>query len=162
MDIENLEEIVFSYIDKVKILTSPQTWGNILLDLSKNDLYVMLFLYRKGEVNMTEIAEYLKIPLNTATGIISRLEKKKLIIRERSVEDKRIVTVCISDEGLRCMKDILSEFFRFGEIVMGALSAEELQAIMSGINKLFEALTEHENQKNAPRTETRVRKIAIE
>ncbi|MBN1775314.1 MAG: MarR family transcriptional regulator [Clostridiales bacterium] len=162
MDIENLEELVFSYVDKVKKLTSPQTWGNILLDLSKNDLFTMLFLYRKGQVTMTEIAEYMKIPLNTATGVISRLEKKNLITRERSTEDKRIVTVRISEGGMVCMKDIFGEFLRFGEIVMRAISPEELQVILSSVNKLFEAIEENERQKSAPRAESRIRKIVIE
>ncbi len=162
MEIGNLEEIVFSYVDKVKLLTSPQTWGNILLDLSKNDLYIMLFLYRKGQVTMTEIAEYLQIPLNTATGILSRLEKKRLVVRERSTADKRIVTVQISETGLASMKDILAEFFRIGEVVMEAVSPEELKAILSGINKLFKAIEENERQKAAPRTESKIRKIEIE
>lgn len=162
MEIGNLEEIVFSYVDKIKVLTSPQTWGNILLDLSKNDLYVMLFLYRRGQVTMTEVADYLQIPLNTATGIISRLEKKELVVRERSSIDKRIVTVKISEAGLTSMKDILTEFLRIGEVVMRAVSPGELQAIMSGINKLFEAIEEYERQKTAPRTEPKVRKIEIE
>lgn len=162
MEIGNLEDIVFSYVDKVKVLTSPQTWGNILLDLSKNDLYVMLFLYRKGQVTMTEIADYLQIPLNTATGIISRCEKKGLIVRERSTADKRIVTVKISEAGLTSMKDILTEFLSIGELVMHAVSPEELQAIMSGINKLFDAMEERERQKTMPRTESKIRKIEIE
>ena len=41
----------------------------------------------KTQVNMTEIAEYIHVPLNTATGIINRMEKNGLIERTRSQED---------------------------------------------------------------------------
>ncbi|MBN1891820.1 MAG: MarR family transcriptional regulator [Clostridiales bacterium] len=162
MDIGNLEELVFSYVDKVKKLTSPQTWGNILLDLSKNDLFTLLFLYRKGQVTMTEMADYLEVPLNTATGIISRLEKRSLVTRERSTEDKRVVTVRVSEDGMVCMKDIFSALLHYGEMVMRAISPEELQVILSSVNKIFEAIEEQERQKTAPRSESRIRKIVIE
>lgn len=40
---------------------------------------------------MTEIADYLNVPLNTATGNIGRLEKRGVI--KRDVIDKRVVTI---------------------------------------------------------------------
>lgn len=52
---------------------------NILLDCSKNEVFVLLDLLRQGEVTMSELAGYLQVPLNTVTGIITRMEKKQLV-----------------------------------------------------------------------------------
>ena len=76
--IKELEQGIFEYIDKFKLLVSPQTWENVLMDCSKNEVFVMLLLYRRDEANMTQIAEYIQVPLNTATGIVARMEKKEL------------------------------------------------------------------------------------
>jgi len=76
MDQNKIESIVFNYIDEFKVLFFPEQWSDIFLDFSKNEILALLFLYRRNNVNMTEIAEYIMAPLNTATGVISRLEKK--------------------------------------------------------------------------------------
>ena len=75
MDINKIENIIFNYIDEFKVLFFPEQWSNIFLDFSKNEILALLFLYRKKNANMTEIAEYIMAPLNTATGVIARLEK---------------------------------------------------------------------------------------
>ena len=84
MDINKIEEIIFNYIDEFKVLFFPQQWSNIFLDFSKNEILALLFLYRKKDANMTEIAEYIMAPLNTTTGVIARLEKKLMVERIRS------------------------------------------------------------------------------
>ena len=91
IDKNNLEDILFEYIDQIKVLISPETWENILLDCSKNELLILLLLYRRTNINMTQIAEYIEVPLNTATGIVARMEKKQMVCRERGKEDKELL-----------------------------------------------------------------------
>lgn len=62
---DNFETMIFEYIDKIKYLLSPEIWGNGLFNCSKNEVFVLL-LYRRSDVNMTQIADYLRVPLNTA------------------------------------------------------------------------------------------------
>ena len=159
----HFEELIFSYVDKIKVLTSPQTWGNILLDLSKNDLYVLMYLFRQGDANMSGVAQYLSVPLNTATGIAARLEKKNLIERRWAEEDKRVVTICISEEGRTAIRDIIAEFVRIGDLLMTTLTPEELAAVISAMNKVYVAIERREHERKAQITaEKRVRKISIE
>ena len=84
-------QIIVDYIEEVKELLSSDLWDNIFLNCSKNEILIFWLLYQRSEVNMTEIAEYIHTPLNTATGIIDRMEKKELVVRTRSKEDKRVV-----------------------------------------------------------------------
>lgn len=88
-----MQEDFFAFIDEIRELLSSDIWNNILLNCSKNEVFVFWLLYRKENVNMTEIAEYIHVPLNTATGIIAKMEKKGYIIRDRLKEDKRVVVV---------------------------------------------------------------------
>ena len=80
-----LDDLLFSYLDEIRELVSPETWGSAALNCSKNELLIMLLLYRRQEVNMTQIADYIHVPLNTATGIVDRMEKKKIAERNRSL-----------------------------------------------------------------------------
>lgn len=160
--IKELEQGILEYIDKFKLLVSPQTWENVLMDCSKNEVFVMLLLYRRDEANMTQIAEYIQVPLNTATGIVARMEKKKLLERRRSEEDKRVVTIRITDTGLNCVKSILNEFLRFGQIILNKLTAEELKMGMQILEKIFAALDEEHAEAPKPLEDKKIRKIPIE
>ncbi len=73
MDFTNFETLIYEIMDRCKILFFPEQWQNILLNCSKNEAFTLFFLYRNAPVSMGEIAEYLGVPLNTVTGIISRL-----------------------------------------------------------------------------------------
>ena len=93
----DFETIIFDYIDKFRFLFSPDQWSAAFLDYSKNEILALLFLYRNRTANMTEIAEYLDAPLNTATGVISRLEKKAMVERKRNNEDRRVVNIILTE-----------------------------------------------------------------
>lgn len=159
--IQDFEKIIFEYLDRVKTLVSPRTWENILLDCSKNEVFVMLLLYRRGEVNMTQVSDYLDVPLNTVTGIVDRMEKRGLLERRRSAEDKRVVTIQMTGQGMTCIKDILDQVFRYGQSVLNRLTPQELQTGIQLIDKVLEGLDE-EYGKEKPEPEKKLRRITIE
>ena len=160
MDKETVEDYIFRYIDKVKILVSPETWQNLLLDCTTDELFILLFLYRKGEVNMSMIADYIHVPLNTATGVVGRMEKKKLVERYHSKEDKRIVKVQVTGEGTGYIANILKEIMRYVSFVMDSLTPEEIQTLFHTVNKITDALAEA--QKKEQEAPLKVKKIMIE
>lgn len=160
MDKEALEDYIFRYIDKVKVLLSPETWQNLLLDCTKDELFILLFLYRKGEVNMSMIADYIRVPLNTATGIVGRMEKKKLVARYHSKDDKRIVKVAVTEEGIGFIGNLLKEIMRYVGVIMESLSPEEIQTLFQTVNKITDIL-EEAGQKDQEARNT-VKKILIE
>ncbi len=161
-DLHNLEDIIFQYIDKIKLLISAQTWQNILLDCSKNELFILLLLYRQEEINMTQIAEYINVPLNTATGIVTRMEKKGIVIRERSPEDKRIVTIRLTNEGKECIQRIMKEFLHYGQVILGNYTAEEVQLIFKMVDKGISILMDEYKQREKTEPRAKIRKIQID
>lgn len=154
----NFQETMFEYVEQIKELLSPQIWKNVLLDCSKNEILTLWFVYRNHEVNMSMIAEYVNIPLNTATGIVSRLEKKDYVIRKRSIEDKRVVTIQLGKAGADIMNDMVAEVVYYGQKVMESVSSEEIKAVVHIMDQLKKVLSE-EHKKERKRE---VRKIIIE
>ena len=100
------EGMLWEFVDAVKDAFSSERWQGVLMDCSKNELLALVHVYRAGETSMSRIAEYVGVPLNTATGIANRLEKRGLVRRWRSEQDKRVMVVRITDEGkqqIACM-----------------------------------------------------------
>ena len=157
----NLEETLFEYVEQFRVLIEPEAWGNILAECSKNELWVLLLLYRKGESNMSQIAEYLNVPLNTATGIISRMENKKMVDRNRHPEDKRVVTIVLSDGGRGQMTGIIKSFAYYGQRIMTVLTQDELKLLGRILDKVINLLQEVKLQ-GSQEPPKKIRRIVIE
>lgn len=136
----NIEELIFEYVDKVKYLLSPELWGNDLFNCSKNEVYLLLLLFQRSDVNMTQIAEYLNAPLNTVTGIVARMEKRGMVNRERSSEDKRVVTIKLTDQGRGYIKDIIKEITHYGQLIMDSFTPDEIRLVFKLLDKVMDTL----------------------
>jgi len=158
----NLEAMIFEYLDKIKYLLSSELWGNEIFNCSKNEVFVLLLLYRRSDVNMTQIADYLNVPLNTATGIVARMEKRDLLVRERSSEDKRVVTIKLTEAGKTSIRDILNEMIRYGQLIMGNFTDEEVKLIFKLVDKVMDTLSRDTSRIEEKQTEPKIRKIIIE
>ena len=158
----NLEGMMFDYIDKVKYLLSPEIWGNDLFNCSKSEVFLLLLLYRNSDVNMTQIADYLNTPLNTATGIVARMEKRGLVSRERSSEDKRVVTIKLTEAGRGHIKDMIKEITRYGELMMDSFTPEEINLVFKMVDKVMDTLSGEDARQAKHQSDTKIRKIVIE
>ena len=156
----NLENMMFDYIDQFKVLLSQDTWDNILLNCTKNEMLVLLQLYRGADINMSQIAEYLDAPLNTTTGIVSRMEKKQMVQRIRNENDKRVVTIMLTETGSKQINDIIGMFLTYGEKIISSLSADELGLMGKLINKVVTII--QETPLEAKSKDKKIRKITIE
>lgn len=150
---------IADYIEEVKELLSSDIWENIFLDCSKNEVLIFWLLYQRGEVNMTEIAEYIHAPLNTATGIINRMEKNELIVRTRSKEDKRVVLIGLSEKGMTQFQSLVNELMYYGMKVMSSFTKEEMNLFYKMTTKVKEILRQEKRKEDTPK---KVRKIIIE
>ncbi|MCR4641106.1 MAG: MarR family transcriptional regulator [Lachnospiraceae bacterium] len=151
-DIEN-------YIEEVKELLSSELWENIFLNCTKNEVLIYWLLFRKNEVKMSEIAEYIHVPLNTATGIVSRMENNGLVVRSRSAGDKRVVLICFSEKGRMQFQKLFDEVMYYGMQVLGSLTREETELFRKMTAKVLEVLKQEHRKEESVR---KVRKITIE
>jgi DNA-binding MarR family transcriptional regulator len=61
--------------------------------LNPTEVMILYCLKHGDDCKVSDLAFCLGIPLSTLTGILDRLAEKGLISRERSDEDRRVVTV---------------------------------------------------------------------
>lgn len=156
----SIEDWIFEYVDQFRDMLSLEVWSNVLMSCTKNELFVLFYLYRKGESNMSQIATYLKVPLNTATGIIGRMERRLLVQRQRSADDKRVVTTVLTATGRSQIDVILSNVVHYGQRIFDVLSKEDCLVLKGAFEKIVATLKEVEPPK--PDHEKSIRKIVIE
>ena len=120
-------QTIIDYTNEIKELLSGDIWENIFRDCTKNEILIYWLLYQKDRVNMTEIADYIHVPLNTATGIVSRMEKNGTVERTRSSEDKRVVLIGFSPKGEKQFQGLVGEMIIYGTKIFSTLSEEEIR-----------------------------------
>jgi MarR family transcriptional regulator, organic hydroperoxide resistance regulator len=163
MDINKIDSIIFNHIDEFKILFFPQQWSNIFLDFSKNEILALLFLYRAKNANMTEIAEYIVAPLNTATGVIARLEKKLMVERIRSEQDRRIVLITLTEVANKVIEKEKVMITEYLTQIYGSLTDEEISSVLSIYKKVIGVFKENVNPVEEDEIyKKKLRKIIIE
>ena len=95
------------------------------LSISQFELLALTICDKSQPVTMGRLAQGMSVPVSTATGIVDRLVKKGLVERGGSEEDRRVVTVCVTDKG----KDLVTQFrdycCYFLDRVRGILTEEE-------------------------------------
>lgn len=159
----NFEAIIFDYFDEIKFLFFPDQWSSAFLDYSKNELLVLLFIYRNKSANMTEISNYINAPLNTTTGVVGRLEKKLMVERKRDDGDRRVVNIVLTRKASEFIdeeKKIIEYYFRE---VYKALTDEERVAAMSIFNKIISILKQGESRtEEENKSVKKVKRIIIE
>lgn len=161
-DESRIEYMIYSYIDEIKNLFFKGRKVSMLMDYSKNEVLAILFMYRKKVSNVSEIAEYIEAPLNTATGVINRLEKKNIVERRRDADDKRVVKIILTENGEELCsheRDVIASYV--GK-VMAALDDEEKAAAAGIINKIIRALGNDEKEEIKESVPKKIKRITIE
>ena len=83
-------------------------------ELSLQELRVVEYLGDAGPRMMRELAELLLVAVNSVTSTIDNLEKKGLVRRNRSEEDRRIVRVELTSSGEAAYAAALEEKLQIG------------------------------------------------
>ena len=107
--------------------------------ISSTQRHVLLLLDSEGPMTMGRIAELLDVSLPTVTGIVERMVDHGLVARIRSDDDRRIVSVAVTDAGRQTVEEI--DLVRRSQLaaVICRLSAEQQQRALSTFTDLRQA-----------------------
>lgn len=107
-------------------------------NLSPQEMRVLCKLEREKCCIMSAIAGAIRLSLSSVTALIDRLVERKLVRRDRSIEDRRVVEVELTDEGKELSQAALEGRIAFAKDLLKTLSAEEQDALLATLGKLAE------------------------
>ena len=67
--------------------------------LTAPQMLILQTLRDRGDAIISDVAHQISLSQATVTSILDRLEKRGLVMRERSQQDKRKVYACLTDAG---------------------------------------------------------------
>lgn len=79
------------------------------VNLTISQFGVLEALFHLGSLSQRDLAEKLLKSGGNMTMVIDNLEKRQLVKRERSVEDRRFVSVCLTEKGRQLISKIFPQ-----------------------------------------------------
>ena len=79
---------------------------------------------------MRQLAEHLTVAVNSMTSIADSLERKALVLRHRSEEDRRVIRVELTDLGREIYRSLMEANLQLLRSMLGALTEDEQEIFM--------------------------------
>ena len=105
-------------------------------DVTPVQYAVLDCLWEKNSRSPKEIAERLRLENSTVSGILERMEKKDLIVRNISKKDRRFIQVQMTKKGAGLKADVLRTVEEVNNDVMSIFSEEESSVFKSQLRQL--------------------------
>jgi DNA-binding MarR family transcriptional regulator len=111
------------------------------VDLEKQGLtapqfYVLATIGYFGGLPFGEIGAKMMVTVSNLTGIVDRLEEKKLVLRKRDERDRRVVHVMLTDKGAKLYKTTIPLFEKSISAIFAAVDKRQQKELSALLRKL--------------------------
>jgi DNA-binding MarR family transcriptional regulator len=118
-------------------LSSVEALGQ---EFSFSQAMVLITLLNMRQTSMNKLAEVLGISKANASGLVDRLVKKRLVERDRSTEDRRVVLVQLTPAGIKTAQQ-LAKLNRQGLVkMMRRIPDQNLKVFIDTLEQLAQGL----------------------
>ena len=97
---------------------------------------VLYCLWKGDKTTPKEIASELKLENSTISGILDRMEKKNLLKRQVSTEDRRYIEVVLTEKGASLEKPVLDTIDQANLDILASIPEEEQQILKKNLRLL--------------------------
>src|SRR5689334_8518600 len=118
---DELRLLVGNIVEQFRLLDAVAAEGPHV-ELSCQELTLVEHLGDSGPRMMRELAEFLRLAVNSVTSIADKMEAKGIVRRRRSEEDRRVVHVELTDAGHEAYRAAVAEKMRLLRSMLRALT----------------------------------------
>src|SRR5690606_1371883 len=139
---ESEEQLFASLRRMIRAVDLYSRYLTLRYNLTGPQLVCLRHLLRHGPMAPGELARRVSLSPATVTGIVDRLEKRGLITRERSIDDKRRLRIALTEAGLttaRQMPPPLNETFSRRLHALPLAEREEIERVLVKVADMMEA-----------------------
>lgn len=127
-----VETILYLYAESRRVTkTQAREHG-----LTGPQISVLKILEAMGDLSLTELSEKMSARNSTITGIVDRMERDGLVVRERSQADRRVVLIRATEKGTALAASVPVSAMEVFAVALRALDEhdrKELRRILSAL-----------------------------
>lgn len=106
------------------------------LGLTPPQFYVLATIGYAGGLPFGEIGAKMMVTVSNLTGIVDRLEEKKLVSRRRDENDRRVVYVVLTEKGAKLYKNTIPLFEKSIAQIFSSLEKPQQKELSVLLRKL--------------------------
>lgn len=104
---------------------------------------IMIIIEVEGKsLTQVEISERMISSRSNVTGLLDKLEKKRLVCRKKSSHDRRVFLVELTEQGRRLVKEIEPRYALVVSEIMESLSDKDSKAVSLTLVRLRQRLAD--------------------
>lgn len=107
-------------------------------NLSLTEFSVLEVLYFKVKQTIQQIGNNVLISSGSMTYVIDKLEKKGLLNRIACPDDRRVIHVALTEEGIRLIGNIMPKHQDMVDYMFGCLNKDEAEQLVSLLKQVNE------------------------
>lgn len=121
--------------------TSKEIQERIRDEMSKNKLSITEFsvlevLYYQGKQTIQQIGNRILISSGSMTYVLDKLEQKGIIKRNDCREDRRVIHVTLTAEGMEMMENIMPKYQEMVDSFFGDITDDESKLMINLLKKV--------------------------
>ena len=101
---------------------------------------VLSVLRAYGSLNINRIAEITVMPQPSVSRSVTQLKRDRMIMREISESDSRIVQVCLTNAGQGAFTSIYPTAKRHQEVALKGFSPQEVHTLIDFLDRIQQSL----------------------
>jgi DNA-binding MarR family transcriptional regulator len=101
--------------------------------------YVLIELYNKGSLQMSELSDKLNVKISTMTRVVDKLVRDKYLSRERSADDKRVVNIYLSIKGTQAASKLIKSINKYYQDIISFLPSGRVVEVLECTSLLIKA-----------------------
>jgi DNA-binding MarR family transcriptional regulator len=137
-----LESILDELHGMIGSLRCAGTGRMVKAGISMTHLHILWVLDHHGALPMSRLADLLDVSFSNATGLIDRMAERGLVERVRVPDDRRVVIVRASADGVRMRDEIEALKHERMRAILGRLDTKQLTRLRASIGDLRVAVAE--------------------
>jgi DNA-binding MarR family transcriptional regulator len=141
MDNKDLWKLYHKTIHKLRGLDS-RVWTET--DLTMPQIKIMFILGHRGELNVSSIADILRVRVPNVTFILDNLKEHGFITRKRDQKDRRQVIITLTERGHQAIHKLTEAKSESFNKALSRMNDQDKGALWQGLQALDQACSEDE------------------
>lgn len=105
-------------------------------DLTPQQFGLLGFLWQEDGISQALLSAKSQIDRTTMGGLIDRLEKEGLVVRQAHPEDRRAYRICLTEKGKALQPELTPLALRAQEMFIARLTSDEVDTLKSLLEKI--------------------------
>ncbi len=142
MDPENLEHKMRQLDDLFVRLQHAKSGQSLSkkFGLTPTQAFILWHLGKNGQAKASDLAKVAGLSPGAVTQVCDELVRENLVVRTRSIDDRRVVHIEISEAGQAIILEIQNERTKLMRLIFETLSLEEADIYLRVIGSVVDIL----------------------